>query len=384
MDQQGHQRYSIINGSHLYYGDTIGPFVPFNVTNNVNYEMMSVPYGPHGGNQLRTSVPQMYAYVQDGHFILNHQVNHVSTRRFIEPAQRQYNISLGRNQLRMSTPDVVSGNVYVQDDQLIFQQNNIDQALIRNQPRMSTSDIVSGNIYVQDGHLIFQQNNIDQFSIRNQHRVSTSDVVAGNVYDQDGHLIFQQNNIDQTSIRNQPRASTSNIVSGNVYVQDDHLIFQENNVNQTSIQNQHRMNTPGIVSGNIYNQDDHLIFQQNNIDQVSIRNQPRVNTPDIVSGNIYVQDDHLIFQQNNINQTSVRRDIEATQTRSIINLKRIIIEDGKINSEPITCSICLMGLSNKLVAIQLPSPCSHVYHEDCIMNWLDRSNTCPLCRRSIS
>lgn len=96
-----------------------------------------------------------------------------------------------------------------------------------------------------------------------------------------------------------------------------------------------------------------------------------------------IQDGHLILLQNNINQALIRQDIEATQTRSDINLKRITIEDGTTNSEHITCSICLMELSNKSIAIQLPSPCSHVYDEDCIMKWFDRSNTCPLCRRPI-
>ncbi|XP_058774566.1 uncharacterized protein LOC131648854 [Vicia villosa] len=207
MEQQGHQRHRIINGSHVYYGDVIGPFVPWNVISNVNYQMMSVPYGSHGGNQLRRSIPQIYAHVEDGHFILNDQVNHVSTRRFIEP-HTPYHTNLGRNQ-----------------------------------PRVSTQDVLPANAYVQDGH--------------------------------------------------------------------------------------------------------------------------------------------LILQQNNINQALLRRDIKATQTRSVTNLKRITIEDGTTNSEHITCSICLMELSSSSIAIQLPSPCSHVYHEDCIMRWFDRSRTCPLCRRSV-
>nr|GMC54485.1 E3 ubiquitin-protein ligase RNF181-like [Ipomoea batatas] len=40
-----------------------------------------------------------------------------------------------------------------------------------------------------------------------------------------------------------------------------------------------------------------------------------------------------------------------------------------------TCSICLEGL---VKATRMP--CSHVFHERCIVRWLKRSNECPLCR----
>ncbi|MED6177743.1 hypothetical protein PIB30_100943 [Stylosanthes scabra] len=45
------------------------------------------------------------------------------------------------------------------------------------------------------------------------------------------------------------------------------------------------------------------------------------------------------------------------------------------------CSVCMEGFEgggNKRV------PCGHVYHSECIILWLSRSNSsCPLCRRHI-
>ena len=44
-----------------------------------------------------------------------------------------------------------------------------------------------------------------------------------------------------------------------------------------------------------------------------------------------------------------------------------------------TCSICLEDLKNDYVTL----PCSHNYHEGCIMTWFDRQHNeinCPQCR----
>ncbi|GAB2289741.1 hypothetical protein Dimus_024048 [Dionaea muscipula] len=45
------------------------------------------------------------------------------------------------------------------------------------------------------------------------------------------------------------------------------------------------------------------------------------------------------------------------------------------------CPICLeglVGLSMPVVVRQLP--CSHLFHERCILKWLEKNQTCPLCR----
>ncbi|KAI9175025.1 hypothetical protein LWI28_026318 [Acer negundo] len=42
------------------------------------------------------------------------------------------------------------------------------------------------------------------------------------------------------------------------------------------------------------------------------------------------------------------------------------------------CVICLEEISIGSEATRMP--CSHVYHQDCIVTWLKQSNHCPLCR----
>lgn len=44
------------------------------------------------------------------------------------------------------------------------------------------------------------------------------------------------------------------------------------------------------------------------------------------------------------------------------------------------CMICMDGFGEK-DAIRLS--CSHIFHEECLLLWLNQKDTCPLCRRSV-
>ena len=84
---------------------------------------------------------------------------------------------------------------------------------------------------------------------------------------------------------------------------------------------------------------------------------------------IYTQNDHMIFRENSNNR----------------RVRRIRIGEGESGSgNSITCTICLEEFPVGLEVIQLPRPCCHMYHQDCIIRWLRNSNTCPLCRRPVS
>ncbi|EXB44305.1 E3 ubiquitin-protein ligase RING1-like protein [Morus notabilis] len=47
-------------------------------------------------------------------------------------------------------------------------------------------------------------------------------------------------------------------------------------------------------------------------------------------------------------------------------------------SDLMTCVICMEVVMNGTHLTRLP--CSHVFHVDCIMEWLNDNHTCPLCR----
>ncbi|KAL6527804.1 hypothetical protein OROMI_029615 [Orobanche minor] len=46
------------------------------------------------------------------------------------------------------------------------------------------------------------------------------------------------------------------------------------------------------------------------------------------------------------------------------------------------CSICLHGPANGTQVSRLPS-CGHAFHYHCVVSWLVRKNTCPLCCRQV-
>ncbi|KAM6576455.1 hypothetical protein CsatB_028294 [Cannabis sativa] len=66
----------------------------------------------------------------------------------------------------------------------------------------------------------------------------------------------------------------------------------------------------------------------------------------------------------------------AASEESIEKLEKVQVKDNQI-----FCSICLEDVSIDLEAAKLP--CTHAYHEECIVEWLQVSKFCPNCRVEI-
>ncbi|PON98060.1 43kDa postsynaptic protein [Trema orientale] len=68
---------------------------------------------------------------------------------------------------------------------------------------------------------------------------------------------------------------------------------------------------------------------------------------------------------------ATKSSIEALKEAKVDDLSATTIEQ---------CSICLENLSFENIDKVLRMPCSHVYHKDCIVRWLETSHMCPICR----
>lgn len=80
-------------------------------------------------------------------------------------------------------------------------------------------------------------------------------------------------------------------------------------------------------------------------------------------------------------QTAMIR-FEAATKESIGGLERVRIEDEGSDHMVVSCLVCLEDVLVGSEAIKLP--CSHLYHKDCIVEWLQSSKFCPLCRFEIA
>ncbi|KAJ6741010.1 E3 UBIQUITIN-PROTEIN LIGASE PRAJA [Salix purpurea] len=68
------------------------------------------------------------------------------------------------------------------------------------------------------------------------------------------------------------------------------------------------------------------------------------------------------------------RPFPATKS-SIDALERVVFD---VSAPASDCAVCLEEISAGKEVILMP--CSHVYHSDCIVQWLQTSHFCPLCR----
>lgn len=79
-----------------------------------------------------------------------------------------------------------------------------------------------------------------------------------------------------------------------------------------------------------------------------------------------------------------RRRLEEGLTQTEIkNLKTITVTDEMVSSlEEESCSICLDSFSVNMTVRKL-TKCKHVFHQQCIDQWLARKGECPNCKRGL-
>ncbi|XP_060671017.1 uncharacterized protein LOC132800766 [Ziziphus jujuba] len=127
-----------------------------------------------------------------------------------------------------------------------------------------------------------------------------------------------------------------------------------------------------------------------------VRSSELVVDPDLVSnGNMPHGDDHRNFQfiddQLIIDQAPSRLPSSSdstgsrTQTQTVDRLsmtthEKVVAENGD-NGELGGCCICLDNFSAGTELIRFG--CKHLYHQNCIVKWLENQNSCPLCRRPL-
>ena len=70
--------------------------------------------------------------------------------------------------------------------------------------------------------------------------------------------------------------------------------------------------------------------------------------------------------------------VRLVSEESILGLEVVRIEQGSVGLAGEDCAVFLDEFSIGLEARRMP--CSHIYHQDCIVLWLGTCNLCPMCR----
>lgn len=82
-------------------------------------------------------------------------------------------------------------------------------------------------------------------------------------------------------------------------------------------------------------------------------------------------------------EAEARKKANAAKKDTVAKLPVIRIEKKHcktINNklEAPMCTVCCEHI--ELTKKGMFMPCGHVYHPDCLMPWLEKNNTCPVCR----
>lgn len=72
---------------------------------------------------------------------------------------------------------------------------------------------------------------------------------------------------------------------------------------------------------------------------------------------------------------------EGASREAIERLEKVQIDEDRLRRQQCLCAICLQEFVVGLQVTRLP--CSHIFHGDCVLNWLTKSKACPLCRSEL-
>ena len=61
-----------------------------------------------------------------------------------------------------------------------------------------------------------------------------------------------------------------------------------------------------------------------------------------------------------------------------------MVKKFKKGDESEECTICMMDYQKKDKITELPCHPSHRFHNECIVDWIKKNNSCPLCKKAIT
>ena len=242
--------------------------------------------------------------------------------------------------------------------------HNLEKEDKKNEIRISRID-------VEEQKEIEKQIESNRRNLINQQRINQNNLNNNNNF-------YNINNIQNINNNNNNRRNiNNNQININQNNRNNLNIDNNNNINQR-MENRIREGVPNVQANRIQNNRNNEI--RNN------RRYRRSNSYNASNYDIHYPNDLITFNRHGERQRFVPimyenndNGVRATDKQILNNLPETQIEDvSKLDSEKKNCVICLEDFKNKDKAIILP--CIHLFHKNCINNWLKTKNICPICK----
>ena len=152
-------------------------------------------------------------------------------------------------------------------------------------------------------------------------------------------------------------------------------------INHNNNNNNNNNNNPNI-NRRINNNNVHIRHRPVNINNINNPNPNHIHNRinDNLRNNV-IHNHHINPFHNHIRIR--KKHDHGTDTQIMNQLPEAFIEDvNKLDNEKKNCVICLEDFKTGDKTIILP--CIHIFHNNCIKNWLKKQNSCPICKFKIS
>lgn len=77
-------------------------------------------------------------------------------------------------------------------------------------------------------------------------------------------------------------------------------------------------------------------------------------------------------------QKAKKAKIDAVAKLPVIKIEKKHCKMVKQSLEPPMCTVCCENILLNTKGMFMP--CGHIYHPECLKPWLEKNNTCPVCR----
>jgi len=208
-----------------------------------------------------------------------------------------------------------------------------------------------------------------------QLRLSTFEIVRRESFDSDDNENDNNNNNNNFDLNHINNIVNSQTNDNNNNHYNDNIKNDKNNESNLSDSNSSSMRFNDLVSSAV---EVVKCSIDNGTATAEERGRARVitNSVDDLIDAVFVHPLNNLFSPLIANPKAVKS--PPTHPDTFEKLPRIILSESHVELMKTECSVCKCDFEMSEETIQLP--CEHLFHSDCISQWLNQASTCPVCR----